>query len=285
MEIERFATGTGKFLNSSVHSCKVGHCTATKQRPSIFGIERKNMKKALFIICLLLASLNVFAEEPDWSAYRQVLRHVKPGSKNGVELMLVDYPAIKSDGSLAKAYQELAAYKLDSLSIREEKLAFYINAYNILALKMVADHWPAESIKDSGSLLSPVWDKPAGDLGGKQVTLGEVEHKILRPMGEPRIHMAIVCASVSCPDIRNEPYTAAQLNKQLDEQAGNFLANPAKGLKVENDSLLVSQIFDWFEKDFKTVGGVKDFIKRYKLDAPDLKIKANLPYDWEVNGL
>jgi Protein of unknown function, DUF547 len=174
---------------------------------------------------------------------------------------------------------------LAGLSSREEKQAFYINAYNILALKMVADHWPAESIKDSGSLLSPVWDKPAGELGGKPGTLGELEHKILRPMGEPRIHLAIVCASVSCPDLRNEPYTAAQLNKQLDEQARNFLANPAKGLKIEKDALHVSQIFDWFEQDFAASGDVKGFIKKYKPDAPDLKIKANLPYDWAVNGL
>ncbi len=244
-----------------------------------------NMKKTLLMISLLLTSLNGFAEEPNWSTYKQVLSHVKPGTKNGVELMLVDYPAIKSDGSLDKAYQELSAFKLAGLSNREEKLAFYINAYNILALKMVADHWPAESIKDSGSLLSPVWDKPAGELDGKQVTLGEVEHKILRPMGEPRIHLAIVCASVSCPDLRNEPYTAAQLNKQLDEQARNFLANPAKGLKIEKDALHVSQIFDWFEQDFAASSDVKGFIKKYKPDAPDLKIKANLPYDWAVNGL
>lgn len=244
-----------------------------------------NIKKALLLIGLLVTSLNGFAEEPNWSTYKQVLSHVKPGTKNGVELMLVNYPAIKSDSSLDKAYQELSAFKLGSLSSHEERLAFFINVYNILALKMVADHWPAESIKDSGSLLSPVWDKPAGELDGKQVTLGEVEHKILRPMVEPRIHLAIVCASVSCPDLRNEPYTAAQLNKQLDEQARNFLANPAKGLKIEKDSLRVSQIFDWFEKDFAASGDVKGFIKKYKPDAPDLKIKANLPYDWDVNGL
>ncbi len=244
-----------------------------------------NMKKALLMIGLLVTSLNGFAEEPNWSTYKQVLSHVKPGTKNGVELMLVDYAAIKSDGSLDKAYQELSAFKLASLSSREEKLAFYINAYNILALKMVADHWPTESIKDAGNLLSPVWDKPVGELGGKQVTLGEVEHKILRPMGEPRIHLAIVCASVSCPDLRNEPYTAAQLYKQLDEQAKSFLDNPGKGLKIEKDSLRVSQIFDWFETDFASKGGVKAFVENYIPDAPDLKIKANLPYDWEINGL
>ncbi len=242
-------------------------------------------KSVLLGVGLLFSSWVALAAEPNWSSYQSVLSHVKPGSKNGVPLMVVDYAAIKADGSLDKAYQALSVFKLDGLSSREEKLAFYINAYNILALKMVADHWPTQSIKDVGSLISPVWDKPVGELGGKSVSLGQVEHKILRPMGEPRIHLAIVCASVSCPDLRNEPYTAAQLDKQLDDQAKSFLDNPAKGLKADKDILHVSQIFEWFEKDFATQGGVKGFIKNHKADAPDLEIKTDIPYDWAVNGV
>lgn len=226
----------------------------------------------------------VRAEEPNWSTYKTVLTRVKPGTRNGVNLMLVDYPAIKADGSLDKAYQALAGFDVNRLASREEQLAFYINAYNILALKTVADHWPVESIKDVGSLFSPVWDKPAGELGGKAVSLGEVEHKILRPMGEPRIHLAIVCASVSCPDLRDEPYTAAQLSAQLDDQAQHFLNNTGKGLRVNKDSLSVSQIFDWFEKDFTAGGGVKAFLKHYRANLPELKLKTDIDYDWTVNS-
>ena len=243
-----------------------------------------NSKSLILMISLLFAAWDAVAEEPAWGAYYSVLSHVKPGSKNGVSLMLVDYPAIKADGSLDKAYRELAAFKPERLAGREEKLAFYINAYNILALKMVADHWPVESIKDAGNLLKPVWDKPAGELGGKTVTLGEIEHKILRPMGEPRIHLAIVCASVSCPDLRNEPYTAAGLNQQLDDQALRFLNNQGKGLKIEENAIRVSRIFDWFEEDFKSQGGVRAFLKRYRTDLPDLKVEADITYDWEVNS-
>jgi len=225
------------------------------------------------------------ADEPDWTSYQAVLTHVKPGVKHGVSLMLVDYQTIKTNGSLDKAYQELSAFRLERLSGREEKLAFYINAYNILALKMVTDHWPTESIKDAGSFFKPVWDKPAGVLAGNTVTLGEVEHKILRPMGEPRIHLAIVCASVSCPDLRNEPYIAARLDEQLDDQARRFLNNQGKGLKIKGNVIRVSRIFDWFEEDFAVYGGVSAFIKRYKADLPVLKIKANIPYDWDVNSV
>ena len=241
------------------------------------------------VLSILLAGLIFIsglasAEEPDWNDYRAVLTQVKPGTKNGIELMLVDYPALKADENLDKAYQALSSFDPKRLSGRDEQLAFYINAYNMLALKTIVDHWPIDSIKDVGSLLSPVWDKPAGELGGKTVSLGEVEHKVLRPMGEPRIHLAIVCASVSCPDLRDDPYTASKLSAQLDDQARRFLDNPGKGLIAGKDKVQVSQIFDWFEKDFVAVGGVTAFIKHYKTDMPDLKIKTNIDYDWTVNS-
>lgn len=243
-----------------------------------------NSKSLALSASLLFWAWNALAEEPLWSDYQAVLSHVKPGTKNGVKLALVDYPAIKADGSLDKAYQSVSAFDPKRLNGRDEQLAFYINVYNILALKTVADHWPIDSIKDVGSLLSPVWDKPAGELGGKTVSLGEVEHKILRPMGEPRVHLAIVCASVSCPDLRDEPYTAAKLSTQLDEQVKLFLDNTGKGLIVDEDKIRVSQIFDWFEKDFAADGGVGAFLKHYRPDLPDLKIKTNIDYDWSINS-
>jgi hypothetical protein len=243
-----------------------------------------NKVLSILQIGLIFISGLASAEEPDWNDYRAVLTHVKAGTKIGVKLMLVDYPALKANGSLDKTYQALSSFDPKRLSNRDEQLAFYINAYNILALKTVVDHWPVDSIKDIGSLLSPVWDKPAGELGGKTVSLGEVEHKILRPMGEPRIHLAIVCASVSCPDLRNEPYIASRLSAQLDDQARRFLDNPGKGLIAGKDKVQVSQIIDWFEKDFTAGGGVTAFIKHYKTDMPDLKIKTNIDYDWTVNS-
>jgi hypothetical protein len=232
----------------------------------------------LFLVC------HAVAAEPDWVHYKAVLKHVDQGVKNGVILNLVDYQAIKAEGSLDKAYQDLTAFELGRLSNRNEKLAFYINAYNILAIKMVADHWPIKSIKDVGSFFSPVWGKSAGKLDGKTITLDAIEHKILRPMGEPRIHLAIVCASVSCPDLRNEPYTAKQLNKQLDEQAKLFLLNLGKGLKIEKKTIRISKIFEWFEEDFDVSGGVSAFIKGYRTDLPESDFTSYIPYDWTVNG-
>ena len=105
-------------------------------------------------------------------------------------------------------------------------------------------------------------------------------------MGEPRIHLAIVCASVSCPDLRNEPYTAAKLNKQLDEQANAFLRNDKKGLYISEDEIVVSRIFKWFKQDFDKVGGVESFIRGYRADLPvAYTIDADIDYDWSINAL
>jgi hypothetical protein len=242
-------------------------------------------KRLMAFTALLMLSFNIFAAEPDWSSYADVLKNVSPGTKNNVKLALVDYQTLKENGKLEAAYQQLSNFPVKNLNSKEEKLAFYINAYNILALKTVIDHWPLDSIKDVGNLLSPVWGKPVGSIDGKTVSLDDIENKILRPMGEPRIHFAIVCASVSCPDLRNTPYTASKLNSQLDEQVQKFLTNADKGLRVGDKDIQISKIFDWFGKDFKPAGGVEAFIRRYRSDLPELPLKEDINYDWNVNGI
>ncbi len=225
------------------------------------------------------------AEEPNWDDYAAVLQqHVTPQTKQGVALNWVNYSALKQDPRWPKVVDQVQGFSTEKLATQEERLAFYINAYNILAMKMVADHWPLKSIKDVGSLFSPVWKKPAGTIDGKEVTLDQIEHKILRPMGEPRIHMAIVCASISCPDLRNEPFTAAQLDAQLDDQSATFLNNPAKGVHLTGNKAEVTKIFDWFGEDFSKLGGVEAFIGHYANFPADGEINGYLNYDWSVNG-
>jgi len=240
----------------------------------------------LKVIAGLLVANNVAAQEPDWKDYAEVLKSVKHGEKNGTSLALVDYAALKKSGLVDKVYQQISTYPVTSLKGREETLAFYINTYNILALKTVVDHWPLESIKDVGSFFKPVWGRDAGTVGGNTVSLDDIENNKIRPMGEPRIHLAIVCASVSCPDLRNEPYTATTLNKQLDEQANAFLRNDKKGVHIAKDEIVVSKIFKWFKKDFEKVGGVEVFIRGYRADLPvAYAIDADIDYDWSVNGI
>jgi hypothetical protein len=104
-------------------------------------------------------------------------------------------------------------------------------------------------------------------------------------MGEPGIHIAIVCASLSCPDLRREPFRAKVIDRQLDEQAKNFINNETKGVRTNASKLRISKIFDWFEEDFRKAGGVKAFIRRYHPDVSDAsRVQGYLSYHWELNG-
>lgn len=245
------------------------------------------MSRLLLLIVLLSISFTAPAVEPDWNTYNALLKDVvSPGLRNGVSLNRVDYVKLRKDPRYKDVVVQLARFSPQQLQGEKEKLAFYINAYNILAIKVVLDHWPLESIRDAGSLFSPVWKKDAGVIGGNMVSLHQVEHEILRHMNEPRIHMAIVCASVSCPDLRGEAFTAAKLEQQLEEQTHQFLSNDRKGLRIEGKDVVVSKIFDWFEDDFDVYGGVGAFIKRYRQDLPPrFSIEEDLPYDWSLNKL
>jgi len=247
------------------------------------------IKHTLFKLCLgifLLLPTQALAAEPDWSTYSQLLQaHVGPGNKQDITLNLVDYQSLAGDRRWSKVLNQLATFNETLLVSDKEKLAFWINAYNILAIKVVLDHWPLDSIRDAGGLFSPVWKKPAGKVAGKIRSLNEIEHQILRPMGEARIHFAIVCASVSCPDLKNSAYTATDLNNQLNQQAQAFINHPGKGVQVQGNSIHASKIFDWFEDDFQSKGGVIRFIKTYRKDiASDSETVSYLNYNWALNG-
>lgn len=234
---------------------------------------------------LLLTTTMVAAAEPDWHHYQEVLAaHVAPARVNGVALNVVDYAALRADPRFARALRTVQDFPTAQLATPAERLAFLINAYNLYALKMVADHWPLASIKDVGNLFRPVWKRPAGTLDGRQVSLDDIENERLRKLGEPRIHLAIVCASVSCPDLRAEPYRAADLDAQLDDQAKRFLANPGKGLRADGATVRVSKIFDWFAEDFGGEAGVARFLVRYHPLPAGADVEADLPYDWQVNA-
>ncbi len=233
---------------------------------------------------LISLSFSNWAKSPDWTAYSKVLQHVKPGVKHGIPLTLVNYKQLKKSGLLETAYHQISNFPVTGLEGREEKLAFYINVYNILAIKMVLDHWPVESIKDAGSLFRPVWGKTAGMIDGEEVSLDDKENNFLRPMNEPRVHFAIVCASVSCPDLRTEPYIAARLDTQLGAQARSFLHNQKKGVWVDEKEIHVSKIFSWFKKDFIKGGGIAAFIQYYRPDLPNLEIDTDIDYDWSLNA-
>lgn len=220
--------------------------------------------------------------------YAELLeRYTSEGEQQGLSVRLVDYAGLRADGRWPELVQALEDYPLDSLDSDAQRMAFYLNAYNILAINKVLEHWPVRSLRSVGSLFNPVWRHDAGVVGGQQVTLSYLEHEVLRAMGDPRVHMAINCASLSCPDLRAEPYYADTLEQQLDEQAVRFLHQDGKGVRLDREARVVrlSPIFDWFEEDFEPVGGVDGFVRRYRPDLPgNWPLEADLPYRWSLNG-
>ena len=242
-------------------------------------------KLILMALIAIFISSTIQAKEPDWSNYAALLnQYVSTSQHHSVQLNWIHYSQLKSDARWNKVVAQLETFSPDQLTNQQEQLAFYINAYNIMAIKTVVDNWPLESIKDVGNFIWPVWKRTAGKIGQTRTSLNEIEHEILRPMGEPRVHFAIVCASVSCPNLRNEPFTATNLNKQLDEQTAEFISNSKKGLYQDGNIIHVSQIFSWFEDDFSNEGGIKKFIARYRSISKEAVIQPDIPYNWLVNG-
>ena len=225
----------------------------------------------------------------DWDAL--VKKYVTPKTLEGVRLNAVNYASLKKDPVFSGLITRLESYSPASLESRESTLSFWINVYNILAAKMITDHYPIESIKDVGSFFKPVWKRAAGTVGGKERTLNDIEHEILRKMNEPRIHVAIVCASVSCPDLRREAYSSGKLNEQLDDQMEKFLRSREKGMKLDErkNRVYLSAIFKWFAEDFESRGGVLKYIGQY-VTAEERKVLNNskikisyLYYNWKIN--
>jgi len=203
----------------------------------------------------------------------------------------VDYAALRASEDWAALVRSLQESDPGGLGSRDEKLVFWINAYNILAIDLVRRHYPLESIRSIGSFFAPVWKREAGEIHGRAYTLHEIEHEILRPMGEPRIHGAIVCASLSCPPLRREPYRASDLDAQLEDNVRRWLADPRKGARIDRGAktLTVSPIFDWFAEDFP--GGVVPFVAAHlpaeqaswiRSHASALRVRY-LDYDWSLN--
>ena len=199
---------------------------------------------------------------------------------------------------------------------REEKLAFWINAYNAFTIKAIIDHYPIKSKLSLSSIIYPknsirqingVWDKLRFQAAGKMVSLNEIEHELLRKkFDEPRIHFAIVCASVGCPDLLSEAYRADKINSQLESQAVKFVNNTIKGAQINTveEMVKLSKIFDWFGEDFIDKYGstelfkgrsakekavlnfIREHIKseeeRFFLGSKHFKI-SYFDYDWNLN--
>ena len=173
------------------------------------------------------------------------------------------------------------------LPSRAARLAFWINAYNALTIHSVLPHWPGIKSVSNVYPKFAFFDRVVHVVGGKKYSLNQIENEIIRPrFNEPRIHAALNCASISCPPIQPFAFTAKKLS-QLDRAFGDFANDPARNLvDVEKDQVRLSQIFNWYGKDFVQAGGphkyIAPFVKDEKKKAVLLAAKKVdfLKYDW-----
>ena len=202
----------------------------------------------------------------------------------------VNYPGIAADPLFEGYLEKLNGTSADALSEDKEKLAYWINAYNAFAIQGILQGYsPSSLFGRFGFFMSNKFN-----LGGAEIDLYDLEHKILIPQKEPRIHFAIICASVSCPALRSEAYVAADLDQQLEDGARRFINDPSRNrFDRKNKIAYLSRIFDWFEDDFsRHSGSVLAYVAGYVNDAElagelnnrDYTIE-HLEYDWNLNGI
>ena len=242
------------------------------------------MLKALVASLLLFVATSSAAMQSQnaMDEFDRVLReHVNNG--------FVDYPAIGRDLRFSRYIDYLAEADPEAFSTEAEKLAFWINAYNALAIQGILDGLSPDGFFGRVAFFATTDFR----LAGRDITLYDLEHDIIIPFAEPRIHFAIVCASASCPILQSEAYRAETLDEQLDRAARQFINDESKN--QFNDELRIanlSKIFDWFDADFeKHAGSVANYLKPYvdqdshrqTLASPDLYIR-HLDYDWSLNG-
>lgn len=228
----------------------------------------------------------------DFSAWDGLLKRYVMPSPDGVNR--VDYATFRAGGraELEKTIAELTALPISSYN-RDEQFAYWVNLYNAVTIKVILDHHPVESIRDidisPGLFASGPWDKELVSVEGEDLSLNDIEHRILRPIwDDPRIHYAVNCASIGCPNLAVDAYEGERLEPMLEAAARAYINDP-RGVTINGNAVTVSKIYDWFQEDFgSSTQSVLAHLTSYA--APGLAERLNAigdiqgtEYDWSLN--
>ena len=194
----------------------------------------------------------------------------------------VDYKTIKKNPEGLNELIEMAKGISVSKDKPEEYQAFWINGYNLTVIKSIIENYPLKSPLD----VSGFFDKTKHDIGGENIVLNDIENKLLRACfpSEPRFHFVLVCAGLGCPPIINQAYMPATLDEQLEKQTKSALNDP-NFIRVDKNKAKVSQIFEWYSKDFTKNGqSLVEFINTYRSEKlPENTKISYYTYDWTLN--
>lgn len=213
-----------------------------------------------------------------------LMAHVTPTVRNEVAYNGVDYDAWAQDPRHASVMAEILATDPKTLTTRDAQLAYWINAYNVLTIDLIIREDERETIRNLGGLFSSPWRAHTWTISGTDYTLDDIEHEVIRPLGEPRIHFAINCAAKSCPDLRAEAYRAEKIEVQLEEQTRLTFENDTKGFRNDgNNTVTVTKVMDWFDEDFNK-GNLNSWLRTYFPDEITAETEIDFfRYDWSLN--
>lgn len=236
----------------------------------------------------------VSTQQIDHTAWNQLLQKYVSSEEDGIHR--IDYANVTQvDRQLLEDYIR----SLEHIQIRQythnEQLAYWINLYNAATVNIILQHYPVESILDinisPGLFAKGPWGNKILHIEEQDVSLNDIEHRILRPLWkDPRIHYALNCASMGCPNLQKIAFTAENVEQVLKRAASEFVNHP-RGASIDDGRLIVSSIYSWFEKDFGGSNqGVVDHLLKYALDdfakqLKNIKRISNDKYDWALNDL
>ena len=270
------------------------------------------MSRALQILslCIALACLapagavQAQNETGGEQAYARLLTTYVVKSEDGITRVAYErWHENSQDRAALDAYIDSLTSQKPSTMPRDESFAYWVNLYNALTLKVILDNYPVESIRDIASTGTGLFDLKAYTgpwrtkrvtVEGKELSLDAIEHEILRPQfKDPRVHYAVNCASIGCPNLMAKPWTASTLDADLDSAARDYVNHP-RGVTVAgagDRAITVSSIYSWFQEDFGgSQAGVLDHLRQYA--SPELKkmLEGKTSYDgdsydWSLNSV
>lgn len=233
---------------------------------------------ALAFISLFFVSTTVLADDPvSHDAFDELLKKYVSAKGN------VNYKGFKADKAKLDEYCAMLEKNPPQATwTTNQKKAYWINAYNAFTVKLIVKHYPVESIKKVVKAGKP-WNLKFFKIGDFAEDLDAIEHKILRKMGDPRIHFGINCASYSCPKLLNKAFTADNVEAELEALAKEFVNDPTKN-KITAAKCELSEIFNWFKEDFTKKGSLIEWLNKYsKVKINDNAKISHMKYNWSLN--
>lgn len=242
--------------------------------------NRNNMKPYILLITTFFLSVNFGYGQDTKAFFSEADVFFKEYVQNG----RVDYKKLKKDPSQLDTLIKMA----EGISISKDQSdiyqSFWINGYNLHVIKGIVENYPLKSPLD----IPGFFDKTERNIGGKNITLNNIENKLLRSNfpSEPRFHFVLVCAGLGCPPIIAEAYLPSKLDSQLEQQTKKALNDP-NFIRINKNKVKVSQIFEWYKGDFTQNGQkLSDFIDIYRMEKLPEKAKISYyPYDWTLNEI